>query len=252
MLYGMYNSAAGALVQDSKVATHSNNMSNANTTAFHRNYMTFRDRRPASEEGRNFEFKNEMLDKMNGGVFIQGTPFDRSHGPIKQTGRKLDVALKGEGFFRVSNGKETFFTRAGNFKRNQDGELVTANGKYNVLSREGNSIELQGMDKIQINSEGTIYRDKEEVAQLSTVNVEDMSNLEKRGENLFQFRGENGEAVPFEGKVMQGHIEQSNVQAVKELTGMIRAQRIYDQNMSAIEQQDTTLERAINNVGRVS
>ncbi len=252
MNYGIYNSAAGALVQNARVEVTSNNMANAKTPGFKKNIMSFMDRRPETMESGHYEARNEILDRMHGGVFIKGTPWDPQSGQIKQTGRSLDAAIDGDGFFRVTNGKKNYLTRAGNFRFNSNNELVTMNGDFQVLNSDGEPITVDQTDEIKFGKDGTIYSNNESIDQLGLVDVKSTDKLAKKGKVRFLNKGGSENLKPFNANVVGGALEQSNVQSVKELSNMIRAQRSYGSNLKAMQIQDSTIDTAVSQVGRPS
>ncbi|MFQ5495907.1 MAG: flagellar hook-basal body complex protein, partial [Phycisphaerae bacterium] len=141
--YGLWLSAAGMKVNDHRQSVLANNMANANTTGFKRDLVSIMQRQVESQVARRGgPFAHPMLDRLGGGLNVRKTRLDFSQGSIEQTGKPLDVAIKDEGFFVVSDGNDTRYTRDGQFAINTEGELVMSagEGRWRVLDDNGRPI----------------------------------------------------------------------------------------------------------------
>jgi len=234
MDYGLYLSTAGASMQDARVDSITNNLANVNTPGFQRLVQTFMERPVESkEDGGGFPFDEEpLLDKIGGGVFFDKTFVDRHSGPVEQTGRSLDVAIKGPGYFGVLKDGERFYTRSGNFVVDKDGRLLTASG-FAVLDRDGSAITLDNPDTDSF-ANRLMLRDFPKTAE-----------VDKRAGNLLQFQGE-GTALANDGRILQSHLERSPVSPVVELINLIKAHRSYEANTKMITSQDEALAGIVN------
>ncbi|WP_350334843.1 flagellar basal-body rod protein FlgF [Coralliovum pocilloporae] len=220
-----------------------NNLANLNTTGYKRDRMVFEEF--VMPTARMNEFENR--DKRLSFVHDRLTFHEFAPGAITQTGNPLDVALGGNGYFVVEgeNGGE-LFTRAGSFVTNELGELVTLEGRR-VLG-EGGPITFSPTDTdITISGDGTISTSEGVRGQLRVVQFEDENILKKASASLFS--GEGAQAAQ-NAQVIQGSIEQSNVQAVSEITKMIEVSRAY-QSVARMQEQASQLRQdAIDKLGR--
>ena len=253
--YGLYTSGLGALGQSAKVDLIANNLANVATPGFRRVKISFRERMVEALEGRqDMKFYNAMVDRYGGAPFVDAVRFDPEAGGYEQTQRNLDFALYSKGFFSVEE-METgrrFYTRAGNFSLDSEGRLITSEGRYQVLSRDGLSIELGagGSGDIRLGPEGLLYRENIEVAQVGIVDFSDYGTLRKHGDNLFENLG----GAPFQPddiRVEQGMLEGSSVNPVVEMVDLIKAMRNLETNLQMIKIQDQALDRAVNDLGRL-
>jgi len=257
MIDGIYLSAAGALIQQTRHDVASNNVANVNTTGFKKQLALY-ESRPPEAIMRGLRTGDWTA---SGGALLTRTVTDFSEGAFKQTTNPLDLAVKGEGFFAVNDGKNTLYTRAGNFSIDAEGYLVTANEKYRVLNDAGNPISVRG-GEVEINREGFVFVSNGDTAEergrigLFTFDEVEAGGLdvsqvfEHAGESLYRYNGENARVA--EGQIAQGFLEQSTVSIVEELVNMIKGYRAYEANMMALRNQDSTLQRAVTQVGRVA
>ncbi|HVY83931.1 MAG TPA: flagellar basal-body rod protein FlgF [Caulobacterales bacterium] len=175
---------------------------------------------------------------------------DMSQGPIASTGNPLDVAIQGDGFFMVQGPTGTLYTRDGAFAISADGHLVTSDGKQ-VLSAGGGPIIFDGQSggSPVITRDGSITLDGVEVARLGVVNFANPQAMQKVGENLWSANGQ--PPRDFEGVVVQGAIEGSNVNPVLELTQLIEISRAYESAARIVSGADDLRQRALQRLGQV-
>ncbi|MCH7872243.1 MAG: flagellar hook-basal body protein [Planctomycetes bacterium] len=252
--YGLWLSAAGMKVQDHRQSLIANNMANAETTGFKKDLAVIRQRAIESREDAGGTARmHPVLDGLPGGINIRPAYQSFAQGEIEQTGRALDVAILGEGFFSVASGDETRYTRDGEFALSADGDLILAagNGRWKVLDEGGSTITIdpQG-EKPGIYGDGTIRQGQDVVAKLGLFTTDDKQSLRKVGENLFD-AGEL-DMVPIEGRFEPGAREGSNVDVMPELVNMIEASRAYQLNANLLRMQDEMTGRVIQSVGRVA
>jgi flagellar basal-body rod protein FlgF len=170
-------------------------------------------------------------------------------GPISQTGNPLDVAIEGDGFFMVQGfGGATQYTRDGAFSIAGDGRLVTSDGR-SVLNSGGAPIVLdpQG-DTPSIGRDGVIRVAGVEAGQIGVVSFAAPGALAKVGDNLWDAQGQPSGA--FEGVVVQGALEGSNVRPVTELTRLIEISRAYASAARIVSGADELRRSAIERLGR--
>jgi flagellar basal-body rod protein FlgF len=173
---------------------------------------------------------------------------DMRQGPIAMTGNPLDVAIEGDGFFMVEGPSGPLFTRDGAFTLTGDGRLVTGDGRA-VLNSGGTPIvfDAQGESPV-IGRDGVIRVAGVEAGQIGVASFAAPGALSKVGDNLWDAQGQaQGE---FEGIVVQGAIEGSNVRPVIELTRLIEISRAYQSAAKIVSGADELRKSAIERLGR--
>lgn len=250
--------ATGMLAQQLNIEVISNNLSNLSTTAFKRQRPEFQDLLYQNEQ-RVGSTSNEAGTivptgvQLGLGVKTGGVYRILEQGNFVETSSDLDIAIQGRGYFQVElpNG-ELGYTRAGSFQLNQDGELVTLDG--NIIS-PGISVP-QNTKSVSISSTGVVEAfldgqiDPQNLGQLELTNFVNENGLEAIGGNLFKETPASGTpltAFPGDegyGKLLQGSLEGSNVDSVREITNLIVAQRSYEMNSKVISTADEMLKTA--------
>ncbi len=189
------------------------------------------------------------IGTLNDGVRLDRLETNFEQGHLYKTHNDLDVAIRGKGFFQIQTPEGLRFTRDGAFKLNEYNELVTSEG-YNVLGLDG-PIEIYGED-IAISSTGEIIANGEQINQLNIIDIDNIKDLRKVGENLFQTAdGLQAQTRPFEGQIEQGYLENSNVDTIKEMVQMMNMFRNYESNQRIIKAYDETLGKAVNEIGKL-
>ncbi|MHC4712573.1 MAG: flagellar hook-basal body protein [Planctomycetota bacterium] len=248
LIYGMYLSAAGALAEDARQSAISNNLANVNTPGFKADLAVFRERAAEAVEDGLWSYAT-LMDPLGGGVFTPSVHTRHTQGPLRITDDEFDFAIDGKGYFAVTDGVGTYYTRAGAFMRDAKGQLITPDGKYRLAESSGRPVTLPVSGKIVVAGDGAISIGGETVGKLSIFEFEDEGSLAKAGSNLYEARG--ATPVAGTGRIEQGALEMSGVSAARELTTMILAHRGYDANMQMIKMQDQTLADLVS-IGRVS
>jgi flagellar basal-body rod protein FlgF len=176
---------------------------------------------------------------------------DTSEGGMTQTGNALDLAITGSGYFAVDTPAGPRYTRAGAFRLNQDGRIVTADG-YALLDAQNRPISIRpGETRIEISAKGAVTTESGEVGRIQIAQFENEQAMRKIGSGLYET---DQDPIPGDGsaEVRQGMIESSNVKAVSELTTMMDILRRY-QSAQKIMDTDQDLERrAIERLSRLS
>lgn len=248
MLRGLYTASSGMIAQQKIVDVLSNNIANVNTSGYKKdtvttmafpNFMVFKN------GGDNVPY-NGYIGNMDYGVLVETFNTNFSEGNIEKTDGKLDFAIDGSGFFTVSTPNGIRYTRDGSFTLNSNGYLVTKDGYY-VMGQNG-PIQLNNGD-ISVDDFGNISLNGQTVNKLNIVDFSNYSTLRKEGNNLFFTIG--GQAIPASGAVKQGYLEGSNVNPVDEMVTMISAMRTYEANQKTVSAFDETLDKAVNEVGRI-
>lgn len=252
MLYGIYQSAGGLLANQYRMEVLANNLANADTVGFKRDLTVLRERLPeAREASAGFGASDPRLEGMTGGSFVAPTVTLFEQGPIETTDRPLDVALVGDGFFRVQADGQERYTRDGRFLVNESDELVTATGFHRVLDESGVPIVVpaEARDALRIGADGQIRSGELSLGRLGIVDFEDRSQLRKIGQNLYETLGAAPQPVA-RTALRVGAVEKSSVDSVHAMVSMIEVSRAYEFNATLVSLADATLERAVNDVGR--
>ncbi len=255
MLYGLYLSATGVMNNSYRQDVISNNLANAQTTGFKKDLAMFRQRNVASkEQAGKHGWSDPRLDRIGGGTFAEPTQLDMTQGSLESTGNTLDAAIEGRGFFTVDDHGQTRLTRNGQFLLDQEGNLITANGhNQKVLDPDGNPIKLDGTLRGQtvIGQDGSIRQQDKFVAKLQIVDVPEPAKLKNEGATLLSYPDPK-EYQPATGIVRGEFIENANIDSATELTALMDTQRQLEANANMIHYQDSTLDKLVNTVGRIS
>ncbi len=190
-----------------------------------------------------------VIGTTSGGVRFDKIAIDYTPGVLMETGNKLDLALEGDGFFKVQTPNGISYTRDGSFLLNANRELVTNEG-YAVLGQNG-PIVLSG-NSFEIGTDGDIIVEGQVENRLDIVRIDNKEYLRKQGNNLYKTVGNvEAEEALFDGQVLSGYLETSNVNTIKEMVNMISAYRSYESNQKVIKSQDELLDKIVNELGRV-
>jgi len=250
MSYGLYISAEGANAQSKRLETIANNLANVDTTGFKKDLAVFQARfAEGIEEGLEIPWTGSLADQ-GGGTMLKQTATDFSEGRLQETGRKLDMAIKGEGFFQIQKGDEIFLTRAGNFDLTAEGELVTSQG-YPVLNNEGSPILIDPREGEWTLTPSGMIDQGGTVRPVGLVKPESLDQLVKVGENLFRCTSE---ALPVESnqrRISNNCLEQSSVEAATEMVDMITTSRFFQANTRMMQTQDEMTGSLLSRVLRV-
>ena len=229
MIKGIYTSEASMRPKMTRMEVIANNLANINSTGFKRDRVFI-----------------EML-KESGAA--------SSDGSLQPTNNPFDLALEGTGFFAVDTPNGLRLTRNGHFKLAPDGSLVTAEG-FHVQGENGNVV-IPNVDKLQqgnitINEAGEVLSDREPLTRLRIVTVANPDQLQKDQQALLiPGPDQIPVSVPQDQlHVRQGFLEESNVDAIEEMTAMIEISRSFETDQKIIQSQDATLDRSMD-IGRV-
>ncbi|HCP82287.1 MAG TPA: flagellar basal-body rod protein FlgF [Octadecabacter sp.] len=171
-----------------------------------------------------------------------------SQGTLTQTGGAFDLAVEGDGFFLIATPQGERLTRAGAFTPNENGDLVTPEG-FNVLDAGGAPVFIpQGAGRVGIAPDGTVSAGGQPVGQIGLVNPINLSGMVR--EDGVRFRADGGYEPALEGRMLQGFIEESNVDPVLEISRMIEVQRAYELGQSFLDKEDERIRSAIRALGK--
>ena len=133
MQYGLYVSAAGALVNSYRQDVIANNLANVETVGFKRDLAIFTYRATEAQTNGKQRYTTAILEGIGGGIFSLPTVTDFSPSALEPTGNHFDLGLSEDGFFKIQVGDGVRYTRDGRFAVSNEGQLVTAAGRYPVL-----------------------------------------------------------------------------------------------------------------------
>ncbi len=226
MVSGKYSALSGAVSREQNLDNISANLANVSTIGYKRSKVSFESILRGAQQIKNARGINYTRIKEN--------YTDYSAGPIKDTQRPLDVAIHGDGFFKVQGPKGILYTRKGDFTLDAQGNLLTASGMQ-VLDDANAPITIPGTDtnRISINQYGMISvidstGGQSDVAQLGISAVDDPLKLQREIDSTFSLKTGGQEIPVVQPEVVQGALEVSNVNMVSEMSDMINNQRIFD------------------------
>ncbi len=261
MVRSLWTAATGMNGQQANIDAISNNLSNVNTTGYKQQRVEFEDLiyqnkklagTPATEDT-----VTPVGIQQGSGVKLAATQRIMKQGSLQNTGIDTDVAIVGEGFFRVQKYDGSYaYTRDGSFKVDSNGQIVNSNGLRmlpEIILPEGYdvsslNVSQDGRVSVKINGEN----EPVEVGQIELFRFPNPVGLQADGDNLFVKTNASGDAIGgrpgFEGmgEVRHKFLELSNVSVVNEMVQMIVAQRAYEFNSKAIQTSDNMLSTAVN------
>jgi len=257
MIRALYTAATGMEAQQLNIDVIANNLANVSTSGFKKSRADFQDLlyQTLKEPGVSATGTTQVPTGIQVGLGVRPAAVSRIHsqGDFNQTTNPLDVAIEGDGLFQVTlPDGNTAYTRAGAFKLDSTGSVVTAEG--DALSPQ---ITIpQGAESINIGNDGTVsvtlagQTAPTQVGQIQTVRFANPAGLRSEGRNLFHETDTSGTpqlGTPGQdglGTLSQGFVESSNVSVVEELVAMITGQRAYEINSRAITAADEMLRTA--------
>ena len=284
MWRGLYTAATGMITEAQRTDVISNNLANAATngykkdTAVHREFENMLIKRMYDSDNnsggaqfsglldtnsgditkfKGFNVKQNdapVIGELGLGDYIAEIATDYSQGAFESTGNTFDLAIAGEGFFTIQTPQGIRYTRNGSFFRNQNGAIQDIHG-YNLLDTRGNQITIPAdtaNSRITITGDGSIFVDgqNQALAQIQVVQFDNRLAVQKQGDNFFAAVND-AQPQPATGEIVQGLLEKSNVEIVREMVELIHNHRLYEANSKAVTTQDTMLDNSVNQVGRL-
>ena len=254
MIQGLQDSGISMLNRSSRQDVIANNIANSEVTGFKRDGLFLREMGEARRKGSGAHpvWRNDRV----AGAFV-----DFEQGNMRKTNSPGNMAIHGSGFFQVRTPQGDVYTRNGEFSVNSQGTLVTNLGMP-VLDDRGGEITLAGPDFI-VNENGEILEDGVTKAKIA------IHDFEKNSDGLYQDpdgatrleRKPNGFFFPKPGvnrlpvdtntKILQGFLEESNVNPITEMVDMLEVFRAFEADQRAIRIQSETIGRAVNDVGSI-
>jgi flagellar basal-body rod protein FlgG len=254
--------ATGMNAQQTNLEVVANNIANINTTGYKRARAEFTDLLYQAERSLGAPARggaNSIPEGAYVGLGVRTASVRHLHqqGSLAQTTNKLDIALNGRGWFQITGpAGDTLYTRDGAFNKNGEGQIVTLDG-YEVqpamtVPQDATDITINEAGEVYVTISGQV--EPQLLGQLSLAAFVNDAGLEPQGGNLYRQTESSGDPVtgvpgdPGFGKIHQGYLENSNVDAVKEITQLISAQRAYEMNSKVIQTVDAMYGTVANNM----
>src|SRR6056297_2827231 len=251
MIKGLYTAASSMLANKKNMEITSNNLANAETDAFKKQGVvqkSFSEMLISKiENGKN----TGEIGKLGTGVSLSDSYTDFTAGDYQFTGNKLDLAIKGEGFFVIETPAGKRYTRNGNFTINREGKIVTQNGDY-LLDEDDGHIQTLPDRELSIDGYGKLHFEDLKGGKIQIVDFTDHNILAREGNYNYRIKEEINEDInnfiedADNYQVVEGYLEKSNVNIVKEMVNMIEITRLYESNQKVIQSIDNTLDKAVN------
>src|SRR5215813_3010092 len=255
-MQALHTAATGMAAQELNVQVISNNIANLRTTGFKKQTAAFQDliyehvRRVGAQSSDQGTILPVGVD-IGGGVKTVGTPRSMTQGTLSQTGNDLDLAVTGEGFFKILMPDGSYqYTRDGTFQMDNQGRIVTAQGNpvqptiTIPQNASGITVNMQGQVSVTLpgQSSSTI------IGRISLTRFINTAGLQPVGSNQFTEPPSSGAPqdgtanIDGYGHITQGSLEQANVDVVSEMSDLIAAQRAYEMNAKVISAADQMLQ----------
>jgi flagellar basal-body rod protein FlgG len=237
----------------------SNNLANANTTAYKRSRPEFEElpyeviKQPGSPTSENTNTTSGLV--IGTGTKLANNKKIFTDGSLIQTDNQMDLAIQGRGFLKVQlpNGTDFAYTRAGTLQTNETGQMVTPNG---YVIQPPITIPTTGVSRVEITEDGIVNvysattnnATPQQVGQLQLTDFINSDGLQPIGENLYQVTVSSGpgtEGTPGldgYGTLKQGALEGSNVNVVEEMVNLIEAQRAFEVTSKAVSAVDSMMQ----------
>ena len=262
MIEGIFISASGMLPKAARHEAIANNLANIEVPGFKRDALFLREVREAKKR-LSGDYPDWRINR------VEGTWTDFEQGPLRRTGQMFDVAISGKGFFAIDTPDGVQYTRNGTFSRNNEGLLVNLLG-HPVLDVNGQPIDVPNSFSAPLIDANGVIKGRDELLGIDTVlgqiQVTDFPQLydaDFKAQSPYQaalMKSKDGYYIPQPGitqtpadgfQVAQGFLEEANVEPVLEMVRMIDVYRSYEADQRAIQVQDQTLDRAVNDIGVV-
>lgn len=257
MMRSLWTAATGMVAQQTNIDVISNNLANVNTTAFKKSRAEFEDLmyQTLSVAGTLNESGDRLPTGFQVGMGVRPVSVHKffSQGSFKNTGNTMDIAIEGQGFFKLNQDGQDVYTRAGNFKPDNNGRIVNANG-YPLqpeFTIPDTAVTLTITEKGRISALDSNGQELA-AADIPIYNFVNPAGLKAMGRNVYVETDGSGAATqgtPGDdnyGTLAQGYLETSNVEMVDEMVGLIIGQRAYEVNSKAMTTSDSLLQTAIN------
>ncbi|MEI8327362.1 MAG: flagellar basal-body rod protein FlgG [Betaproteobacteria bacterium] len=256
MINSLWISKTGMEAQQTQLDVISNNLANVSTNGFKRGTAVFEDLmyQNLRQVGANATEQSQLPTGLHLGLGVRVVATTRSfaQGTPQQSGNNLDIAIKGNGFFQVTQPDGTLaYTRDGSFQVDSQGRLVTASGlpvaNGVTIPATAQSVTISTDGTVSVTVPGSVT--PQSVGTIALANFINPAGLQPMGQNLYTETAASGQPASGTagtnglGTMMQGFIETSNVNVVQELVTMIQTQRAYEMNSKAIQTSDQMLQK---------
>lgn len=213
-----------------------NNIANISTSGFRREGVVFEEYVTRMDEGPSLSMAN-----------ASGRVVDLTQAGISQTGAAFDFAIQGDGFFLIETPQGERLTRAGSFTPSAAGELMTNDG-YRLLDQGGAPVFVPPTARsVAVAQDGTVSADGAPVARIGLWQPSDPLSLQHQAGTMFSAT----DLEPIDGgTILQGFLEDSNVNPVMEIARMIEVQRAYELGQSFMDQEDKRVRAVVETLGR--
>lgn len=235
---GIYVAVSSQLANERRLATIADNIANTNTAGFRETQVRF-----AEILGRNGEKNTSFVDPAEG--FLSG-----KQGTLNQTGSDLDFAINGNGWFLVDTPSGPAITRDGRFSINPEGLLVTIDG-FPVLDQGESPVQInRGAGPVSVDASGIMHQNNAVIGSIGVFDAPDPQETRRVGSLAILPDGAPAAAVDrTDFSVQQGFVEESNVDAVKQITTMIKVQRNFEETSSLMQQSEQSLSELVRLLG---
>ena len=254
----LYTAATGMAAQELNVQVISNNIANLRTTGYKKQRAAFQDliydhvRRVGAQASDQGTILPVGID-LGGGVKTVGTPRLMSQGTLSQTGNDLDIAIRGEGFFKIQMPDGTYqYTRDGTFQMDNQGRIVNAQGNpvqpTITIPQNSSGITINAQGQVSVTLPGQTTPTV--LGQIGLTRFVNKAGLQPVGDNNFTETPASGPPqdgianIDGYGDMQQSSLEQANVEVVSEISDLIAAQRAYEMNAKVISAADQMLQSA--------
>ena len=261
-IQSLYTAATGMEAMETKLDVIANNMANINTTGFKKDRANFEDifyrqyRLPGAEDADGNRTATGI--EVGLGTRVSSTQANFKQGAFQTTNNPLDLAIEGDGFFRVQNPNGDFYyTRAGNFNLNANGQIVLGSANKGYILDPGLTVPPEATG-IVISPDGQVQYSTQTSTSLQTLGQLQLAKfvnpdgMLKLGENLYQRTDASGDeqtGTPGQegyGNLRQGFLEASNVEPVNELIDLITTQRSFELNSQVVQAGDQIMQIVAN------
>jgi flagellar basal-body rod protein FlgG len=255
-MQALHTAATGMAAQELSVQVISNNIANLRTTGYKKQTASFQDLlyQHVARVGAQASSQGTILPvgiDIGGGVKVVGTPRSMTHGTLSQTGNDLDLAITGEGFFKILMPDGSFqYTRDGTFQMDNTGRIVNAQGNpvqpTITIPQNSSGLTVNAQGQVSVTQPGSTTSTI--IGQLGLTRFVNKAGLLPVGNNDFTDTPSSGApqdgiaTLEGYGTINQGSLEQANVDVVSEMSDLIAAQRAYEMNGKVISAADQMLQ----------
>jgi len=279
MVRGIYTGASGMITQEARLDVIANNLANTDKTGYKKDITVFKAFpdmiiRRINDSGLGIVPAGSYdsmpyVGKLGTGVEVNEVYTLFGQGSLQKTENRLDLALEGRGFFTVSTERGERYTRNGSFTINEEGVLMTHTGnpvmgENGIIRLQHNNFTINERGEVIVNSalsreprdvvsmDSNNWEEPAVIDRLKIVDFENIRELKKEGDSLWKETEFSGPALPaaVNPKVVEGFLEKSNVNIVREMVDMIEVQRSYEANQKCVTTHDSTLGKLINEISR--